>query len=146
MTKATARWSGSKTKFTIEAGSGHQAQVDEAAPFSDDEGMRPTEMLLGALGGCTGVNAALLLKKFQQPFRSLAVQVEGDQEADWPRAFSSIRINFEIGWEDGFTPDAVKVEKALDMACNRYCPVDATLTTGTRISHSHSSSASREQP
>ncbi|MDQ6899660.1 MAG: OsmC family protein [Candidatus Dormibacteraeota bacterium] len=141
MTKATARWSGSKTRFSIEAGSGHQALVDEAAPFSDDEGMRPTEMLLGALGGCTGVNAVLLLRKFQQRFQNLAIQVEGDQEADWPRAFSSIRINFEISWEDGFTPDEVTVEKALDMACNRYCPVDATLTDGTRIQHSHSSPA-----
>ncbi|MBJ7603000.1 MAG: OsmC family protein [Candidatus Dormibacteraeota bacterium] len=72
--------------------------------------------------------------------------MEGDQEADWPRAFSSIRINFQIGWEDGFTPDETKVEKALDMACNRYCPVDATLTNGTRIRHSHSSPASGEYP
>ncbi len=138
MAKATARWSGSKTKFTIEAGSGHRAVVDEGPIFGDDEGMRPTEMLLGALGGCTGVNAALLLKKFQQRCQSLAVQVEGEQDVDWPRAFSAIRINFEISWEDGFAPDQAKVEKALDLACDRYCPVAATLTQGIRISHSHS--------
>ncbi|MBJ7604615.1 MAG: OsmC family protein, partial [Candidatus Dormibacteraeota bacterium] len=92
MAKATARWSGSKTRFSIEAGSGHQALVDEAAPLSDDQGMRPTEMLLGALGGCTGVNAALLLKKFQQRFQNLAVLVVlpgyvADKRGHWSLVF-----------------------------------------------------------
>jgi putative redox protein len=135
MLKATARWSGQKVKFTVEAASGHQAMVDEPPLIGDDEGMRPTEMLLGALGACTGINAVLLLKKFKQSYRTLAVEVEGDQEGDWPYRFTDIRITFAIGWEDGFTPDQAQVDKALDMACNRYCPVDATLTHGVPIKH-----------
>ena len=135
MQKATARWSGHKVKFVVEAGSGHQAPVDEPPLFGDDEGMRPTEMLLGALGSCTGINAVLLLKKFKQTYTSLAVEVQGDQQDVWPHAFTAIEIRFVIGWADGFTPDDDLVEKALDQACNRYCPVDATLTNGTRIAH-----------
>ncbi|HZU17313.1 MAG TPA: OsmC family protein [Candidatus Dormibacteraeota bacterium] len=133
MQKATARWAGRKVKFVIEAGSGHRAEVDEPPILGDDQGMRPTEMLLGALGACTGINAALLLKKFKQRFRSLAVECEGEQEPDWPHAFTGIEIRFVIGWEEGFTPDDELVGRALDLACNRYCPVDATLTRGTRI-------------
>jgi hypothetical protein len=49
MAKATARWSGHKVKFDIESASGHTATIDEAPVFGDDEAMRPTEMLLGAL-------------------------------------------------------------------------------------------------
>lgn len=135
MQKATAHWAGKKVKFVVEAGSGHQASVDEPPLFGDDDGMRPTEMLLGALGSCTGINAVLLLKKFKQAYRSLDVEVEGDQQDDWPHAFTAVRIRFVIGWEPGFTPDAELVDKALDMACNRYCPVDATLTHGTPITH-----------
>jgi putative redox protein len=135
MQKATARWAGRKVKFVVEAGSGHQASVDEPPLFGDDEGMRPTEMLLGALGSCTGINAVLLLKKFKQSHRSLEVECQGEQQDDWPHAFTSIEIRFVIGWEPGFTPDDELVAKALDMACNRYCPVDATLTNGTRIAH-----------
>jgi putative redox protein len=133
MQKATARWAGRKVKFVIEAGSGHQAEVDEPPILGDDQGMRPTEMLLGALGACTGINAALLLKKFKQRYRSLAVECEGEQEPDWPHAFTGIEIRFVIGWEEGFTPDDESVAKALDLACNRYCPVDATLSRGTTI-------------
>ena len=135
MQKATARWAGQKVKFVVESGSGHTAAVDEPPVFGEDGGMRPTEMVLGALGSCTGINAVLLLKKFKQGFRSLSVEVEGQQQDDWPHAFTSIEIRFLIGWEPGFTPDAELVAKALEMACNRYCPVDATLTHGTRISH-----------
>ena len=132
--KATARWSGNNVKFEIEAGTGHKGvKVDEHAPHGDDEGMRPTELLLGALGACTGVNAVLLLKKFKQPFQSLAVEVAGEQQEDWPHAFTKIEITFDIGWSGKF--DADLADKALDMACNRYCPVDATLTNGTEISH-----------
>jgi len=135
MQKATARWAGRKVKFVIESGSGHSAVIDEPPVFGEDEGMRPTEMLLGALGACTGINAVLLLKKFKQAHRSLDVEVEGQQQGDWPHAFTSIEIRFVIGWEAGFTPDPELVDKALDLACNRYCPVDATLTQGTQISH-----------
>ena len=135
MQKATARWAGQKVKFVVESRSGHQAVADEHAPFGDDEGMRPTEMLLGALGSCTGVNAVLLLKKFKQRHTSLAVECQGQQEEQWPYRFTGIQISFVIGWEEGFIPEDQLVAKALDYACNRYCPVDATLTHGTRISH-----------
>jgi putative redox protein len=135
MQRAVARWSQRKVGFEVESGSGHRVQVDEPPLFGEDAGMRPTEMLLGALGACTGINAVLLLKKYKQAYRSLEVECEGEQEAEWPHAFTSIEIRFGIGWEEGFTPDAELVERALDDACNRYCPVDATLTRGTRITH-----------
>jgi len=133
MAKATARWTGHKVKFDVEAASGHTATVDEAPIFGDDEGMRPTEMLLGALGSCTGLNAVLLLKKFKQPLKSLEVQVEGEQEKEWPRRFTKIDITFVTGWDGDF--DKKSVDEAIDMACNRYCPIHATLSHGTQIGH-----------
>ena len=133
MAKAVARWSGHKVKFDIESASGHSVSIDEPPLFGDDEAMRPTEMLLAALGGCTGLNAVLLLKKFRQPFKSLEVEVEGEQEKEWPRRFTSIEITFVIGWDGKH--DKEQVDHALDMACNRYCPIHATLSRGTPIKH-----------
>ena len=120
-------------KFDIESASGHTVSIDEPPIFGDDLAMRPTEMLLAALGGCTGLNAVLLLKKFKQPFNSLAVEVEGEQEMDWPRRFTKIEITFLIGWDGKHDTD--QVDQALDMACNRYCPIHATLSRGTRLEH-----------
>jgi putative redox protein len=133
MKTAVARWGGTKVKFDIESGSGHTASADEPPVLGDDAAMRPTEMLLGALGSCTGINAVLLLKKFKQPFKSLEVHVEGEQEEDWPRAFTKIEITFVIGWDGKH--DNTQVDSALDMACNRYCPIHATLSRGTQIGH-----------
>jgi putative redox protein len=133
MVKATARWSGHKVKFDIESASGHSATVDDAPVFGDDEAMRPTEMLLGALGSCTGMNAVLLLKKFKQPLNSLVVEVEGEQNDDWPRAFKKIEITFVTRWDGKY--DKESVERAIDLACNRYCPIHATLSHGTKIQH-----------
>jgi putative redox protein len=133
MAKAVARWSGHKVKFVVESATGHQAEVDEAPIFGDDEAMRPTEMLLGSLGTCTGLNVVLLLKKFKQPLKSLEVVVEGEQEKEWPRAFKKIEVTFVLGW-DGKHDDE-QVDSAIDMACNRYCPIHATLSRGVHIEH-----------
>jgi putative redox protein len=133
MTRAIARWTGDKVRFEIESASGHKTEIDEAPVFGDDRAMRPTEMLLGALGGCTGLNAVLLLKKFKQPLRSLEVEVEGDRDEEWPKAFTKIRLTFHCGWDGKIDKDLV--DRAIDWACNRYCPIHATLARGVTIEH-----------
>lgn len=133
-TRATVRWSGDRTSFDIEGGSGFHAAADSDAPGSADAAIHPTELLLGALGACAGVNAVLLLQKMRQPLASLEIRVDGDREAEWPKRFTAIRIEFVIGWS-GETDDAL-VEKALDLACHRYCPVHATLESGVAVTHS----------
>lgn len=133
-TATTVTWTGEKTTFDVlGVKSGHRAVADSAEPLGGGAGLKPTEMLLGALGACAGVNAVLLLKKMRQPLESLEIRVEGDQEADWPQRFTAIRIEFVLGWS-GET-DAELVEKAIDLACHRYCPVHATLEGGVPITH-----------
>lgn len=133
MKRAVARWSGNKVRFEVESGSGHTAAIDEPPIFGDNSAMQPTEMLLGALGGCTGLNAVLLLKKFKQPLSSLEVEVVGEQEEEWPKNFKKIEVTFHCGWEGKTDKDLV--ERALDWACNRYCPIHATLSQGVKIEH-----------
>ena len=133
MSRATARWTGHKVLFDIESESGHTVQIDEAPIFGDDAAMRPTEMVLGALGGCTGLNAVLLLKKFKQPLRELEVEVVGEREKEWPKAFEKIEITFHCKWDGDI--DEKLVDQAIDLACNRYCPIHATLSRGVAIQH-----------
>lgn len=136
MARVSARWDGGKVKFDVESASGHTASIDEAGVFGDDQAMRPTEMLLGALAGCTGINVVLLLRKFKQPLKSLTIEVAGEQQQEWPRPFTKIDLTFVLGW-DG-KRDKESVERALDLACNRYCPIHATLARGgVDIRHHH---------
>jgi putative redox protein len=134
MASTTVTWTGEKTQFDVSGDrSGHHALADSAQPLGGGAGLKPTELLLGALGACAGVNAVLLLQKMRQPLTSLAVRVAGDQEEGWPQRFTAIRIEFVLGWSAA--ADDALVEKALDLACHRYCPVHATLESGVAVSH-----------
>lgn len=131
MAKVTARWTGEKVAFDVDTASGHRVRADSDVDIGNDEGIRPTELMLAALATCTGVNVVLLLRKFRQPLASLSIEVDGDQEPEWPKRYTRIRLTFVPVWDA--EPDAALVDRAIDLACNRYCPVDATLSHGTAI-------------
>ncbi len=124
----TARWSGTPFQFDITGPRGQTVSVDEPQPLGLDQGMTPSEMLLGALGACSAISAVSLLQKMRQPLRSLFVRVEGNQQSDWPKAFTDIHLQFVIGGDGRF--DVALVKKAIDLATTRYCPVSATIELG----------------
>lgn len=129
----TARWSGTPFQFDITGSRGQAVTVDEPPPLGLDRGMRPSELLLGALATCSAISAVSLLQKMRQPLRSLFVRVEGSQQPDWPKAFTDIHLQFVIGGDGPF--DQALVKKAIDLATTRYCPVSATIELGQGGSH-----------
>ncbi|HYM95769.1 MAG TPA: methyltransferase domain-containing protein [Candidatus Sulfotelmatobacter sp.] len=124
----TARWSGTPFQFDITGPRGHVVPVDEPAPLGLDQGMKPSEMLLGALATCSAISAVSLLQKMRQPLGSLFVRVEGRQQPDWPKAFTDIHLQFVLGGDGPF--DEALVTKAIELATTRYCPVSATIGLG----------------
>lgn len=87
--------------------------------------MKPSELLLAALATCSAISAVPLLQKMRQPLSSLYVRVEGQQQPDWPKAFTDIHLQFVVGGKGAFDEGLVK--KAIDLATTRYCPVSATI-------------------
>ncbi len=124
----TARWSGTPFQFDITGPHGELVTVDEPPPLGLRRGMTPSELLLGALATCSAISAVSLLQKMRQPLRSLFVRVEGNQQPDWPKAFTDIHLQFVIGGDGPF--DVALVKKAIDLATTRYCPVSATIELG----------------
>jgi uncharacterized OsmC-like protein len=121
----TARWSGTPYEFDIIGSRGQVVTVDEPSPRGAGQGMKPSELLLGALATCSAISAVSLLQKMRQPLRSLFVRVEGTQQPDWPKAFTDIHMQFVVGGNGPF--DSALVKKAIDLATTRYCPVSATI-------------------
>ena len=91
-------WSGEGLRFEVgnERLPAVRITLDEPAPLGSDQGYMPTELLIGALGGCVGMNAVALLRKRKQPLVSLAVLVDGEQATEWPKAFTEFNMTFEI--------------------------------------------------
>jgi putative redox protein len=124
----TATWSGEKVRFEVAGPRGQRVTVDEPEPLGDDRGMDPAEVLLGALASCSGISALSLLQKMRQPVRGLEVRARGRRQDDWPKAFTEIHLAFEISGDGPF--DRTLVEKAVNLAHSRYCPVSGTIQLG----------------
>jgi len=90
--------------------------------------MSPPDLLLAALCACTGISAVSLLQKMKQPLRSLSVTADGDRQPDWPKAFTEIRLVYEISGDGVF--DEALVRKATELATKRYCAVGGTIELG----------------
>ena len=90
--------------------------------------MSPANLLLAALCACTGITAVSLLKKMKQPLTALTVTAEGDRQSDWPKAFTEIRLVYELSGEGSF--DDALVRKATRLATERYCAVGGTIELG----------------
>ena len=125
---AQAQWSGQGLRFELSDDRGHAATADEGPPLGMGDGMSPANLLLAALCACTGITAISLLKKMKQPLTGLTVTAEGDRQPDWPKAFTEIRLVYEISGEGSF--DEALVSKATRLATKRYCAVGGTIELG----------------
>src|SRR2546423_7718649 len=126
---ASARWSGGGFHFELKDDGGHPATSDEGPPLGAGDGMTPANLLLAALCACTGITAVSLLRKMKQPLTALTVRAQGDRQKDWPKAFTEIRLIYEIAGDGPF--DDALVRKATHLATKRYCAVGGTIELGT---------------
>ena len=124
----TATWSREKVRFEVTGPRGQRVSVDEPPPLGDDRGLDPAELLLGALATCSGISALSLLQKMRQPVRGLEIRAHGKRQDHWPKAFTEIHLGFVVSGEGPF--DRALVEKAVNLAHSRYCPVSGTIQLG----------------
>lgn len=90
----------------------------------------PTDHLLAAVAGCTGIDVVSILQKMRQQFRSLQIEVDGTQADDHPHYFTAIHIKYILAGEN---IDRDKVEQAVAFSRDKYCSVQATLTNKCKV-------------
>lgn len=98
----------------------------------EGKGMRPMQLLLAAVGGCSAIDVILILKKQKQIIESFEVEVEGEREKieDYS-LFRDICLNFKIKGEVDFE----KAERAVKLSMEKYCSVSKTLEPTAKISY-----------
>jgi putative redox protein len=104
------------------------AQNDE-----NKTGTKPSDMLLLALGGCAGVDLIEILLKQRQKVIGMQMRISGEQNADPPWAFNKIHMEVVVR---GAGLSAAAVERAVDLAVNKYCSVAATVRATAPITTS----------
>jgi putative redox protein len=119
--------------FVGESGSGHSVVMDGAAEVGGrDLGIRPMEMLLLGLGGCTAFDVVSILQKSRQKIVDCEAEIEAERTTDIPKIFTKIHIHFIVSGKD---LDPIRVAKAVNLSADKYCSASRMLEKTAEITH-----------
>lgn len=99
----------------------------------ENRGARPMQMLLMALGGCSGIDVVSILKKQRQEITDFHISIEAEREkGKEPALFETIHVRFQLTGN----LDKEKVERAVSLSMDKYCSVAKTLEKTAKITYS----------
>jgi len=118
-----------------ESGSGHGVVMD-GPPESGGRnlGVRPMEMLLMGMGGCTEFDVLLILRKARQRVTDCVVELDAERAESDPKVFTRIHAHFII---TGHGLDPRHVERAIDLSAKKYCSASIMLGATATITHDY---------
>ena len=120
MAKATVKYVQGGTFIGVDS-TNHSVVLSTSA---DDIGVKPSEMMLVALGACSSVDVVGILKKKKVKLTRYEVQLSAEQDKDPPWAFRKIHMKYILSGE-GLEED--DVAKTIDLSEGKYCSVAATI-------------------
>lgn len=125
---ARLRYAGGEA-FVAESQSGHAIVTS----FASDKltAPSPMEMLLIALGGCTGADVVSILEKKRQRVTGYSIEVRGERRAEHPRVYTRIEV---VHYVRGRAIDPKAVQHAIELSETKYCSVSAMLGARASIS------------
>jgi putative redox protein len=97
-----------------------------------NNGMRPMQIVLAALGGCSVIDVISILKKQKQKLNDIQVTVTGERENVAPSPYQEANVHFRLYGN----LDEDKVRKAVSLSVEKYCSVAESLKPQTKITHS----------
>lgn len=137
--KARIKWVEEMT-FVGESGSGHTVVIDGPPELGGRNlGIRPMELLLQGLGGCTAFDVMLILKKARQAVTDCVVEIEAERAATEPKVFTRIHVHFIVS---GKELSDKQVERAINLSAEKYCSASIMLGKVAEITHDYEIRAS----
>lgn len=116
-----------------EAGSGHSVVMDAAPEVGGRNlGVRPMEMLLLGLGGCTSIDVLSILRKARQDVQDCVVELEAERAETDPKVFTRIVLHYII---TGRKLAPQHVQRAVDLSAQKYCSASLMLGKTAHIEH-----------
>src|ERR1051325_8807080 len=124
---ARLRFAGDEA-FVAESQSGHAIVTS----FAHDKLTAPTpmELVLIALGGCTGADVQSILEKKRQRVTSYEIEVRAERRAEHPRIYTKIEVIHHVR---GHNVDPKAVAHAIELSETKYCSVSAMLQQAATV-------------
>jgi len=112
-------------RFVGESRSGHPVAMDASREAGGaDSAPRPIEVLLCALGACTGMDLISILRKTRTEPAALEIEVHEERQPDFPKAIVKVHLVYRVR---GAVPEE-NLRKAIDLSLSKYCPIANTLS------------------
>ena len=132
--KAKIKWI-DKVNFRGESDSGHQVMIDGPKELGgENKGMRPMELMLLGMGGCTSFDVVTILKKSRQSIKSCEALISAERASEAPKVFTKIHIRFMI---EGNDLDESSVERAIRLSAEKYCSATIMMSKSVEITHDY---------
>ena len=130
--KARVKWL-DHMSFVGESGSGHSVVMD-GPPDSGGRnlGIRPMEMLLLGMGGCTAFDVMLILQRGRQEVVDCEVELSAERAGAEPKVFTRIHVHFVVTGHD--LPEK-QVARAVELSAGKYCSASIMLGKVAEITH-----------
>ena len=122
--------------FLAESESGHVVAID-GPPSSGGRnvGVRPMEMVLMGMGGCTSFDVMMMLKKARQQVTDCVAQLDAERSDEIPSVFTKIHIHFIV---TGKALKETQVKRAINLSADKYCSASIMLGKGgVEITHDY---------
>lgn len=126
-TKATIHFAGNDFFIGVSP-SGHAQAIETDSARSG--AATPMELLLLALGSCTGVDVISILKKKRQQVTDYRIEVSGERRDEFPKSYTRLHVKHIVRGR-GVTEQAVA--SAIELSETKYCSVAATLRGSAEI-------------
>jgi len=111
--------------------SGFPVWMDTSEEYGGtNNGIRPMEMVLVGLGGCTAMDVVPILKKKRQDVTGFEIRVHGERAEEHPHVFTEITLEYVV---TGHNIDPAAVERAIELSETKYCSVSAMLQKSVKI-------------
>jgi putative redox protein len=121
--------------FVGESGSGHSVVMDGPPEHGGRNlGVRPMEMLLLGMGGCTAFDVVSILKKARQDATDCVVELSAERSEKPPAVFTHIHAHFVVS---GRGLSEQQVRRAIDLSANKYCSASIMLAKTAEITHDY---------
>lgn len=133
--EATIRWV-EDAMFLAESGSGHSVVMDGPPDHGGrNMGVRPMEMLLMGLGGCSAFDVMSMLKKSRQNVVDCRAELKAERADAVPAVFTRIHLHFVV---TGRQLKDSQVARAVSLSAEKYCSASIMLeAAGVEITHTH---------
>ena len=119
--------------FKGKSESGHEVILDGPEELGGKGlGMRPMEMMLIGMGGCTSFDVVTILKRSRQQITGCIAEIEAVRADVIPKVFTNIHIRFLI---KGIDLQKKAVERAVELSANKYCSASIMLGKSVKITH-----------